>query len=73
MTTGDPWWRTDTDLCSKLIRKKQEIASAEFDNALQRWVGFDYTRPDDSPVGCLKLGPFVTLAEAMDALEKSVL
>jgi hypothetical protein len=68
----DFWWRNDNDLCSKLIREKQEIASAEFDNALQRWVGFDYTRPDDSPVGCLKLGPFFTLAEAMDALEKSV-
>jgi hypothetical protein len=72
MTTGDSWWRTDTDLCSKLIRGKQEIASAEFDNGLQRWVGFDYTRPNETAVGCVTLGPFATLAETMDALEKSV-
>lgn len=35
---GDFCWRNDNDLCSKLIRDKQEIASAEFDNATQRWV-----------------------------------
>lgn len=72
MTTGGLWWRTDSDLCSKLIRGEQEIASAEFDNASQRWVGFDYTRPNGTAVGCVTLGPFATLAETMDALEKSV-
>ena len=68
----DPWWRTDSDLSSKLIRNKQEIASAEFDNAQQRWVGFDYTHPNDSAAGCLTVGPFETLMETQEALEKSI-
>ena len=70
---GDPWWRAESDLCSKLIRDKHELASAEFDNALQRWVGFDYTQPNNTQAGCVTVGPFETLMETMDALEKSVL
>lgn len=67
------YWEQASELQSVLRDGDRPLASVEFDNGIQRWRAFDYTKLRPEPPGCLLLGPFDTQEEGQDAAERSAL